>query len=301
MRRTLLAAGLGAATIALASCSSAVAGSVAPPRVSGSHSAALPRSSDARSAAAKQSSGARHTTPARTTVADLGTAVRHNTQLTNSVHLNLTMQVPGIGIVTATGDARFTGAQVAERLTMTVPNIGNMHVVLVAGTVYLEVPPAVTGTKGTPVKPWVKVTTIKPRTSGQLLSLARTSILATQADPSHLLQQITSAGTITTATHEMLDGVATTHYAITVDTAKLGRSNPAERQALTNLDVTSLPFAIWLNGGNLPVRVVTVVPVPAPTVTPGRQFSITVDYTRWGVPVVITAPPASEVAPLSDN
>jgi hypothetical protein len=183
---------------------------------------------------------------------------------------------------------------------MTVPNVGPVRVVLVAGMVYLDVP-VTAGTKSASGKPWVNVTTIKPGTSGQLQSLARTSILATQADPAHLLQQIASASTITTATHEMLGGVETTHYAITVDTAKLGRSNPAERPALRKLGVTSLPFAIWLNGGNLPVRVVTVVPISAPTVISGRQFSITVNYTRWGVPVVITAPPANEVTPLGNN
>jgi hypothetical protein len=303
MRRTLLAAGLGVAGIAIAlvGCSSEVTGAVAAPPVSGARSVPPQHSSsDVSSPAAPRSSGARHATPTRT-VTDLGATVRHNTQLTNSVHLNLTMQVPGVGIVTATGDAQFTGTLVAEQLTMTVPNVGNMHVVLVAGTIYLDVPPGTAGTKASPGKPWINVTAIKPGTSGQLQSLAQTSILATQADPAHLLQHIASAGTITTATHEQLDGVGTIHYAIKVDTAKLGRANPAQRQALTNLGVTSLPFAIWLNSANLPVRMVTVVPISAPAVTAGRQFSITVDYTHWGVPVVITAPPANEVTPLGDN
>jgi hypothetical protein len=222
--------------------------------------------------------------------------VQHNTNLANSVHLDLTMQVPGTGIVTATGDAQFAGAQVAEQLTMTIPNVGNMHVVLVAGTVYLE-----TGTTAGSGKPWVKVTTSRPGVSGQFQSLAQTAILASQADPTHLLQQIASAGTITTVTPETLDGVGTTHYAITVDAARLSQTNPAEQQALTNLGITSLPFAIWLNSGNLPVRMVTVVPVSAPTVTPGRQFTITVNYTHWGVPVAITAPPANEIMPLGGN
>lgn len=82
-------------------------------------------------------------------------------------------------------------------------------------------------------------------------------------------------------THETLDRIATTHYAITVDAAKLASSNPAERQALNHLGMTSLPFAIWVNSDNLPVRMITVEPVSAPTVTTGRQFSITVDYSHW--------------------
>lgn len=105
------------------------------------------------------------------------------------------MQVPGTGIVTATGAARFTGTQAAEQLTMTIPNIGNIHVVLAAGTVYLNAPgPA--GAAGRAGQPWVKVTTSGSSVSGQIQSLAQTAILAGQADPTHLLQQIKSAGTI---------------------------------------------------------------------------------------------------------
>lgn len=292
----LLPAGMAAAAfaVALAGCSTPAARSAPPPRSNAASSVAPSRGPGPGTTTPSGGSSAQYAPRART-VADLGTTVLHSTEHSSSVHMDMTMQVPGTGIVTATGDARFTGTRVAEQLAMAIPNVGNVHVVLVAGTVYLNVPPGLAGSTGRTGKPWVKVTTSGSGAAGRAQSLARTAILAGQADPTQLLQRIESAGTITGATHETLDGVATTHYAITVDAAKLAKSDPAERQALNHLGMTSLPFAIWVNSDNLPVRVVTVVPVSAPT-TIGRQFSTTVDYTHWGAPVAITAPPTNEVA-----
>lgn len=296
MHKRLPAAGFYAAAIAvaLAGCSTPAARSAPSPR-SHSSSSVAPSRDPASGTAPSGGPSARHAPRART-VADLGTAVLHNTEQTSSVHMDMTMQVPGTGIVTATGDARFTGTQAAEQLTMTIPNVGNMHVVIVAGTTYLKIPPGLAGATSRDGKPWVKVTTSGSGASGQAQSLAQTAILAGLADPTHLLQQIKSAGTIAKVTQETLDDVATTHYAIMVDAAKLAKSNPAERPALNHLGMTSLPFAIWVNSDSLPVRMVTIVPVSAPTVTTGRQFSITVDYSHWGTPMTITAPPANEVA-----
>ncbi|HEX3647862.1 MAG TPA: hypothetical protein VHV49_05505 [Pseudonocardiaceae bacterium] len=296
MRKTLPAAGFCAAAIAvaLAGCSTPATRSAPPPRSHASSSAAPSR--DPASGTTPSGGPSARYAPRARSVADLGAAVLYQTKQTSSVHMDMTMQVPGTGIVTATGDGRFTGTQAAEQLTMTVPNVGNTHVILVAGTVYLNTPRGLAGTTGRGGKPWVKVTTSGSGASQQAQSLAQTAILAGQADPTHLLQQIEAAGTITKVTQETLSDVATTHYAITVDAAKLAKSDPAERQALNHLGMTSLPFAIWVNSDNLPVRMVTVAPISAPTVATGRQFSITVDYSHWGAPITITAPPTNEVA-----
>jgi hypothetical protein len=273
-------AGFGAAAIVLASCATTISGSAAPVDASNSS----------------------YSAPVHT-VADLGAAVSHNTTQANSVHMDMTMTLPGVGGITATGDAKFARNQPAEQMAMTIPSVGKVKIVLVSGTIYLALPPSIAGVLNTSGKPWVKVdlTGVDP----QFQSLGQTANLAGQADPTQLIQQISAAGTITNVSHETVNGVATTHYSISVDVSKLLRSanaNAQEQQELAQLGITTLPFDIWVNGDNLPIRIVTKIPFPATTsMSPGQPVSITVNYSDWGRPVTITAPPADQVAPLGGN
>lgn len=275
--RASLVAGVGAAAIALAGCATTISGSAAPAGTSGSGYAA----------------------PVRT-VEDLGAAVSHNTQA-SAVHMNMAVTVPEVGTITASGDAKFASSQPSEQMTMTIPSVGDMKIVLVSGTIYMSLPPNLSGALSTSGKPWVKLdlNSLNP----QFQSLSQSAGLAGQADPTQLLQQISAAGTITKVTHETVDGVPTTHYSITVDVAKMLRSTNAsdqEKQALAQLGITTMPFDIWVNSDNLPVRIVTNVPFSEGT-TSGQPLSISVNYSNWGEPVTVTAPPADQVTPLGGN
>jgi hypothetical protein len=111
-----------------------------------------------------------------------------------------------------------------------------------------------------------------------------------QADIGRQLEKIRTAGTVTGTATEHLDGRPTTRYTIDVDLARL---IDAERDTvvqgslreLAKRGVTRIPYRLWLDGENLPVRIAVDLP--------GR--SSTTDYTRWGEPVQVAAPPGNQV------
>ena len=278
MRRTLLVAGLGAAVLALAGCSSTVTGSAAP----------------------QGAAGGRQQPHTAASVSQLGAQVQHTTTEHNTVHMDMTMSVPEAGSIHATGDMRF-GSSVAEKMSMDLPSVGSMDMVLVDGTIYMKLPSSLTQELGTG-KPWAKISLKGDDPLSQ--SLGSTTDLAGQADPSKLLNQIASSGTITKVTQESLNGQPVTHYAITVDVAKMARTmngTEQEKEALRELGIKTMPFDIWVDANNLPMKIVTKVAYDNPVSGGSEAVSITVNYSDWGRPVSISAPPQSEVGDLGGH
>ncbi|HEX9339033.1 MAG TPA: hypothetical protein VF892_24240, partial [Pseudonocardiaceae bacterium] len=138
-------------------------------------------------------------------------------------------------------------------------------------------------------------------------SLGSTAGLADQTDPTQLINKIAQAGTITNVTHDSVDGVATTHYSITVDVQKMiatmgGSNNAAEKQAMSQLGLKSMPFDIWVNSDNLPVKITTDLAVGSMAGAGApSQVDVTVNYSHWGESVAIQAPPADQVGTLGGN
>jgi hypothetical protein len=116
-----------------------------------------------------------------------------------------------------------------------------------------------------------------------------------------LINKIAQAGTITGVRPETLDGVATQHYSITVDVQKMlataGTGGSATQdQALSALGVKSMPFDIWVNSDNLPVKITTKIAMSGLTGSGASEVDMTVTYTNWGESVTIQPPPADQVA-----
>ncbi|HEX5404459.1 MAG TPA: hypothetical protein VFX16_19405 [Pseudonocardiaceae bacterium] len=267
--RTLLVAGVAVAVLALTGC--------APTSISGS----------AAPVGASSGSSSHTGTTTVHSVADLGAAVRHGATAKNSVHVRMRMTVPGAGAITASGDMKFAGAKTAISLTMNEPTMGNLRMVLLDGTLYMKLPAAMAGlVGGSDDKPWLKLAFGADNPITQALGANFTDEL----DPTKLLDQFKSAGTITKVTHETLNGQQTTHYAITVDVAKLGGTD----QSLSGLTASTIPFDIWVNSDNLPVRIVSKMGFASPGGS-SQEAVLTADYTNWGQPVTITAPPADQV------
>jgi hypothetical protein len=288
--KTLLVAGVGAAVLALAGCSpTSINGSAAP---------------QGASAASGNGGGQSATDTGKiSSLADLGAVVKHNATAKNSVHIQMAMSIPGAGAINASGDMKFAGAQSAERLTMSMPSIGDMGLVVVDGTFYMKLPSGLAGMMGgSDDKPWTKVDLNGDDPTAK--SLGSTADLADQSDPSEMIDKIKSAGTITKVTQEQLNGEQTTHYAITVDVAKMADTmtgDDAEKQAMSQLGVKSMPFDIWVNSDNLPVRIITKIAYADPLGGGSQQVAMTVNYTNWGQPVTITAPPADQVGSLDGH
>lgn len=289
--KTLLVAGAVAAALALAGCGpTSITGSATP----AGHQ--VPQGSGSQ----QGQSGSSGNAPA-STVADLGAAVKQNTSQHNSVHVTMAMSVPAVGAINSTGDLTFSPA-LAEHMTMAVPSLGNMETVLVNGTMYVKLPGQLANLLGNTGKPWTKFDLGGDDPLSQ--SLGSTADVAAQADPTKLLQQIAAAGTITKVTHETVNGAPATHYAIKVDVAKMVAAQSGDQsqaQELQQLGVGTVPFDIWVDSNDLPLRIVTHVAYSEPGASTSEQITITINYTDWGKPVTISAPPADQVGSLDGH
>lgn len=159
-----------------------------------------------------------------------------------------------------------TAPQFAADFTVTMPD-GPAHLILVDKAIYLQ----------RQAKPWVRVTEGSADLAGAMTA---------QADIGRQLARMKAAGTITSTASEEVDGRPTTRYSIDVDVDKLAEAErdsvvQASLRELRKQGVTRIPYRLWLDGENLPVKIVIELP---------GQTS-TVRYTRWGEPVEVVAPP----------
>ena len=103
-----------------------------------------------------------------------------------------------------------------------------------------------------------------------------------------LLKVLNSATNISKVGSATVDGVATTEYRATIDTAKLPTASAASKEL-----PSSVPVTIWIDGSGL-IRQVSVAVNSA-----GASGSFTVDLLSYGAQQVPTAPPASETFNLT--
>jgi hypothetical protein len=144
---------------------------------------------------------------------------------------------------------------------------GPTHLIVLDKEIYLQ----------QQAKPWV-------RSTGSA-DLAES--MTAQADIGRQLARMQAAGTITATVSEYVDGRRTTRYSIDVDIAKLAEVErdsvvQAGLRDLRRQGVARIPYQLWLDEENLPVKVVVTVP---------GQIS-TVRYTKWGEPIDVKAPPS---------
>ncbi len=196
-----------------------------------------------------------------------------------SVHAEITAQ--GEGAEKGSGDLRTDTASPALRLTIS--GSPPTEAVVLDGVVYARTE----GEEIEPGKPWAK--------------LSRDEI---PAEPAEVKQMLTA----------LLDGVESALREISVDTGldivRKGRlkGDPSEE----NLDGTqvrryegetdasklteqkfkgsgAVGWTLWVGMDGLPRRFYAVL----------KDSDFTVDYSRWGVPVTIEAPPANQVSTIS--
>ncbi len=86
-----------------------------------------------------------------------------------------------------------------------------------------------------------------------------------------------------------MQGVATTHYYVVVDVAKLPTSY-AGRSALVQAGIATLPINLYLDSAGRPVQVTEQLTVS------GKAVSTTAGVSKYNQPVTITAPPAGQVS-----
>lgn len=241
-------------------------------------------------------------------LATMNDAVHYKMIAKKSVHSTIVMAVNGRQVVHGTADYRFHRDQVdmkvamrglGERLGKVLSKLtgkkaggkGDIVVLIVDGVLYEKIPflPA--------DKPWI---TVNPEATG---ALARSigpmvKMIQNNNDPTKILEMAAKAGKITNTKREQVDGQRTTHYSITVDTEKmLNRVPDSPFKRLAKLGASqipdSYPIDIWLDSDKLPVRISIQPPIPGQASRVMRA-----DYSGWGEPVEIEAPPKDQVGKL---
>lgn len=145
-------------------------------------------------------------------------------------------------------------------------------------------------------KSWLRVQPNAPDPASQQFGQLVESVRA-NADPTQSFTQFGDAATIVQSAEETLDGVRTVRYQIRVDVAKAAAQerNAALKQELqqsVSSGMSTVDSSLWLDDHNRPLRVLLQQALPA------GQGTYTVDarYREWGQPVLITPPPADQVA-----
>lgn len=230
---------------------------------------------------------------AATNLAALAQQIGESTAETSTAHMSMTADMAGQKL-DAVGDVKFGSDDAAMTMTMTLPGEGDVEMVFVDGVLYFKGPEPIE-----PGKPWLK---IEPN-GDDMMSKALSSTfeeMRRNADPREALDQFAESGEITSQEEVELNGEQTTHYTILVDFEKLAaaQDNPDAKKALEMLDVKEFPVQMWINEDELPVRMSMDMPMKNPSTNEPLEAKIQVDYTKWGEPVEIAAPPAAQVAEM---
>ena len=265
--------------------------------------------------------------------AKLQTAVVQ-TNAANSVAVSLTATgvTNGTTSTLATGSGAFDLTKDVGQMSLSSPALssalgqstGGSITVLSDGTdVYVNVPQLASLTGG---KTWLELPITAAAATG---SGAGAGALSGGAlgDPTKILSLLAQyGGTVTTVGPATVGGTPTTEYQANINLSQVAAKAPAstrhpftgtDRQGLQKLGITSVPVSVWVGSdGKLRQVQVTVdlshATLPSLGAASGASTSSTtpsalpvvtetIGFTDYGVPVMVTPPPASQVTDLSQT
>jgi LppX_LprAFG lipoprotein len=228
---------------------------------------------------------------AATNLVALAQQVKDSTAETSTAHMVFTADAAGQKI-DGEGDLKVGPDDAAMTMTMATPE-GDMGFVFLDGVMYLQIP----GQEIEPGKTWIKIEPGGDDPMAQALG-GLSEEMRKNADPRQALEQFKNSGTITSQEENVeLNGEQTTHYEITVDVDKAAQeqNDPAIKKALESVGLKEFPVELWVNDEGLPVRITIDMPMSDPSTGKAIEASVQVDYSKWGEPVEIAAPPADQV------
>ena len=226
-----------------------------------------------------------------------------------TVQFRGTTSLAGLGDVQMNGVEQF-GPSTAVEMKMSFASgqlaslsSGPMEFILKDNVGYVNL--GTLGSQQTAGKQWLKIDLSSlgnfPGGAGSLSSLTKVN---QNVDPADQLKLLLTSGDLKRVGTETVDGVKSTHYAGTVDTAKVvqqyaGGNLTTEdlnklKDALAQSGVTSEHIDLWLSNAGLPVE----VKLSATSTTVGKIAS-DLHFSDWGRPVSITPPPADQVVDIS--
>lgn len=188
----------------------------------------------------------------------------------------------------------------AMEMTTTVPGQGEVRIdELLDGLVlYMGSDSLTAGLPGG--KRWVKLD-LEALGRQQGVDLGQLQQLGGGSDPTQWLTYLKQTGGIENLGREDVNGVATTHYRATIDFDKVaenaGESAASVRQLEQLTGRKTLPSDIWIDGDGRVRRQAIDYSASQPV---EMHIQLTVDYERFGVPVDMHAPDASDTTDLTD-
>jgi hypothetical protein len=156
-------------------------------------------------------------------------------------------------------------------------------------------------TKGLPAgKSWLKLD-LKEAGAKQGVDIAQLQSLSGGGDPTQFLSYLSKAGDVKKVGTEDVNGTSTTHYHAVIDLDKLAGSAGKAADSVRQLEQVSglkeLPTDIWIDSSQRVRRQTVAIETSKPLPI---KFSLQIDYKRFGVPVDVSAPPASETVDYAD-
>lgn len=232
------------------------------------------------------------TAPATMTKQSFAAHVAAATAHTTSVHVTATVSARGMAFHVK-GDLAVNGKTVKDLVarfdvSSMLPR-GRATLLISNGAAYLK-------TVGFPMpthsaKPWLEADLTDP--SNQVASLYH-KVMA-QLDPASMAKVFKATTQLRRVGAATVGGVATTHYVVTVDTAKVlrllglrGMAGSESPEAQKYLPKT-FDYDVWLDRSQRPVRIKGAY----------AGFAVDMTFGSWGEAVSVSVPPASRVSKIS--
>lgn len=221
-----------------------------------------------------------------TTLAELSEAVATSSDEAESARISFVGGLSGPDEMRGTGAFTFAGGHTAMTMTLLSPTDEAVEMRLVDEVLYVR-----GAEEAEPGKPWGKL----DLAGGGPMATAFGSATATMrsVDPRRSLREVAEIGELSATGPAQVDGAQVTRYAIDVDLAAFAELRGASAEEVAELPSGTLTYAVFLDGDNLPRRLSVELPVPT--------SNYAIDYTDWGKPVTVEAPPAAQVADLPES
>ncbi len=237
----------------------------------------------------KKSAPAETAVGTRLTADDFGNQVAAAQMEAQSAHIEGITSLPVGQDLKISGDVQ-VGASLEEfKLAMVVElaGQGSIELRLVDGVVYVKLPATFAPADA---KPWVMLDVSDP--DNPITSVFNQ--LMSSLDPSKLAALFESVEELDNLGREDIKGVATTHYRVTIDTAKLvkvldlGKLEGVDLESMLKEMPESVSSDVWVDDDALLVKTVSELS--------GSRSEMY--YSNWGEPISVRTPPARDVGKL---
>lgn len=229
-------------------------------------------------------------------------AFRESISSTSTSGSNESLNVTGAGVIDLTHQG--------FALQLNSPSGGSEQIVETGGVVYVKVPP--TSQSQIPGdRPWVSVNL--NQVDEAKLGKSITQLSTENSDnPAQILSNLAGvSNSVVKVGDATIDGVDTSEYKATIDlakeaakvTAKDGsKAGQAISQEAQTLGTKTLPVLVWVDSKGLVRQISEKVPIPAASARASNgsgSATITMTFSDFGAPIVLTPPPASQVANIT--